>query len=395
MIASTTEKNEEYPKAVDFDLSLPEIDIKKNTGIRLVSRAVSLTFLILVIAASVALVIMFTVSMDLTIDAEGVLEPAFIKHIHSNESGIIKDVFVTSGDTVTAGQKIAVLDSLQLIRNLTEVQFDIKQIRNTLDRETEQSGFDEKENILQLQKAEAQFLKAKAAFRDRLLNFFPKANVDSIYENYLPGSHITLDFAMAEISSAEADIASRKLAIEKRALKKYDIKEMEINFDKLLSQEKTLLEKLNNIVIRSPVEGIVLTEGINELPGKRINEGDLVLDIGETKNWDVVLFVTERDVHQIKLGNDVKVEMNALQSTEDFELYEGSVISVAEERVLANAARYGSFSGLYRVTAKLLSKANSPVNGSKLKYGYNVKGNIITDSGKIYELLLKYFTKLL
>ena len=121
----------------------------------------------------------------------------------------------------------------------------------------------------------------------------------------------------------------------------------------------------------------------------------MILDIGETKNWDVVLFVTERDIHQIKPGNKVKVEMTALQSTEDFELYEASVISAAEERVPANTTKYTGFAGLYRVTAKLLNKDNRKADVSKLKYGYKVKGNIITDTGKIYELLLKYFKKLL
>jgi multidrug resistance efflux pump len=329
--------------------------------------------------------------MDLSIDADGILEPSLIKHIHTHESGIIKEFFVQGGDTVNADDKLLTLNSLQLERSLAEVQFDIKQITNALMKEKEQIDFDDKQNELQLKKAEAQFTKAKAAFRDKLLNFFPKANVDSLYENYKPGSHINLDYAMAEIQSAESDIASRKLSLQMKELKKYDLHDLEIKLSKLLFQEKTLQEKLKHVVIKSPVSGVVLSDGLNELIGTRVGEGDLIMDIGETKNWEVVLFVSERDIHQIKPGNEVKVEISALQSTEDFELYEASVISVAEEMVLPNSNKYSNFAGLYRVTAKLNGEHQNNLDLSKLRYGYKVNGNIITDSGKIFDLLLKYF----
>ena len=374
------------------DLLLPEIEVRKTLGLRLVNKAASLTFLILAGAVAIALIIVFSVSMEVTIDANGLLEPAEIHHIHSSAAGIIKEVYVKSGDSVRTGQVLAILDSLQIKQNLIDVKAQIASKENELNRQFAKISFDTLQNRYNLQKSQAQLLKAKATFRDRLLSYFPHSNIDSIAENYRPGTHITLDYAMADIHSAETDINSGKLAIAMQKLKKYDLNDLRISLDQLYDKEKILKEELKRVVIKSPSNGIVLTEGIDGLVNTYVSQGGFLFDISEMKGWDAVLFVGERDIHSIKIGDKVKVELNALESTKNYELLNAEVISVAEEQN-SGTERYKSFDNLYRVTARIINLKNTGQNVSELKYGYKLKGKVITDYGRIVDLIIRYFRR--
>lgn len=187
-------------------ISLPDIEVKKNFGIRFITKAVSITFIILAAATLVALIIVFTVHMDMTIDADGILEPSGIYHIHSPAQSMIKKVLVSSGKEVSLDQPLVILDSTQIQKALIDIQFQMASYKNTLEEKTTKAEFDKKENELSLEKSEAQLLSSKASFRDRMSGYFPHADIDSLMHNFKPGINVTLDYAMAEIKSAETDI---------------------------------------------------------------------------------------------------------------------------------------------------------------------------------------------
>ncbi len=371
-------------------LTLPEIEVKENFTIRFVRNAVSMIFVVLLLVFLIASVIIFTVNVELTIDANGVLEPSDITYIHTIESGFIKNIFVESGDTIEVNQSLAVLDSVDLKRNLLEIHSEIASIENKNQFEFANINFRKQQSKYLLNKAETQLMRAKADFRNKIANFIKNANVDSIYKNYQIGSHIALDYAMSEILTAKGDIKLRNLELEMNALKEYDIKALRIKLSNLYTKQDIIEEKIQNTVIKSPVNGIILNEDINKLNNKYIAKGELLFEIGSINSWDVVLFVRENDIHQVLKGAHVKIELKALQSTEGFELYDARVVSTAAEQVSDNKI-YSNFSGLYRVTAKLHNEDINRLNLSKLKFGYSVKGKIVTKSGKIYRLLLRYF----
>ncbi len=375
------------------DLVLPEIDVKKTVGVKFVSKAVSLTFLILLGAAVIAMAVILTVDMEITLEANGVLEPYKIKQIHSPQSALIKDILIESGDTVSFSQPLAVLDSTELRRNLNEIRTEIRTQQNNLNSLIAKNIYQERENEILLKQSEAMLIRSKAAFRERLLDYYPGADPDSIYDNYVPGSHITLDYAMAEIKSGEYEVENRKLKQEMIELNDFEIEKLKITLDKYKQQEKDTEEKLSKVVIKSPLGGIVLTENIDKLEETFVSEGSLLFEISDIKEWTALLFVNEIDIHEVKPGNKVKIELQALQAVENIEMIEAEVISIAAEQNTQNE-NYSGFSGLYRVTAKLNLSQHEKLVVDKLKHGYNVTGFIITDQDIIYKLLLKYFKKL-
>lgn len=380
------------PNKKENVFSLPDVEVKKTLPIRFVNKAVSLTFIIIVAIVVIGTIVVFSVSTSITIKAEGILEPSKITHIHSIESGIIKKILVKSGDTVSVNQALVILDSTALMTSLFDIQSRIASDKNSYNQKKEKAIFDKRQSELSLQSAEAQLIKAKASFRDRISGFFPKANLDSLFNNYKPGENITLDYAMSDVRSAETAINSSKLGLQMLDLTKYELTQLQIDLDKLYEQERIIKEKLKNCILRSNVPGIVLTEGIENLVNNYVTEGTKLLDIAETKEWDAVLFVNENDIHQVKLNDSVKIKLDALQSTGSYELYNASVTSIAAEKISAKDY-YPNFAGLYRVSVKLYNTGKP--EQSKFKYGYKVNGEIITDSGKIVDLLIKYFRNLL
>jgi multidrug efflux pump subunit AcrA (membrane-fusion protein) len=374
-------------------ITLPDIEVKKNFGIRFVTRAVSLTFIILGTAIVIAIIIAFTVHMDMTIDAEGILEPSGIYHIHSPAQSMIRKVLVSSGQEVNLNQPLVILDSIQIKKTLLDIQSQIASSKNSLEEKAVKAEFDKRQNQLSLEKSEAQLLSSKASFRDRMSGFYPHADIDSIMHNFKPGVNITLDYAMAEIQSAETDIKLKKLTIESQDLNKYDIEETRINLNKLNEQERFLKEQLKNTIIQSPISGIVLSEGINDLQSNETSEGAFLFDVADFNSWNAVLFVSEKDIHQIKYQDKVKLELNALESSENHDLYEANVTSIGVEPITVKD-KYSNFAGLYRVSVKITPEGMKKLDLSKLKYGYKVQGKIITDSGLIGNLLIKYFRKI-
>lgn len=374
----------------ESDLALPEFDVTKSLPLRIITKAVSITFLILLFAVFIGGIIIFTVDIDKTISTSGLLEASNISRLHSPQSGVIKKVFIASGDTVKINQKIAELDSTDLKEQLIQLDSELRLTQNSYSRSKENVFFSKTERDLALTKAKAQLLRAKASFRDRILDFFPDSNPDSLLNNYRPGTHINLDYAISEVHSTEAEIKIQELQIEMLSLKEYELRELEISIDKLSKEKEIIQTKLDNLSIRSPIKGIVLTEGVERIVGNYFNKGELIIVITDITKWDVTLFVNEADVHKIDLGDRVKVEVSALQSEKDFDLLLGVVTSVSAEQIKVHDDIYMNYSGLYRVSVKIEGMRNGYLTEDLLKHGYAVKASIITKSGKIVDLLLDY-----
>jgi|GEM_PF-4008396 len=383
----------EKENSKESELMLPEFDVDKNLPLRVVTKSVSVTFIILLIVVSLTGIIIFTVEMDVTVNANGFLEASNVSRLHSPESGVINRVFIYSGDTVQVNQKIAEIDSTELRERLLQIKSELALKKNSYNRLKQNINYSVRENEIQLSKAKSQLIRAKASFRDRLFDFFPNDDPDSVFENYIPGEHINLDFAMAEVNIALSEIDNQVLKSEMIALNEYELKELEISINKLSEEKKINDEKLKNLVIRSPVDGIILSEGVDRLVGEYFSKGTLLLEISIVDDWNATLFVQENEIHKIKLRDRVKVEIIALKSKRDIELLNATVKSVAAESISNKDVKYANFAGFYRVSVKFDENSENNLFLDLFKHGYSVKANIITRSGKIAQLIYDYITE--
>ncbi|MGH7454213.1 MAG: HlyD family secretion protein, partial [bacterium] len=309
--------------------------------------------------------------------------------IHSQESGLIKEVLVRTGDTVSIGQTLVRLDSLPLESMLTQFRTELELKRIEHQRTKSLAKLEEHRHADLLTQARARLIKAKAAYRKSLAENGFSVSSDSMLSAYAIGKHVGIDVVLADVLAAEADVHYNGAQAELLSVNKLNIEKQRVELEQSEKQIHTISERLRRLSINSPAAGIVLTEQIERLAGAYVREGELLLELANPEQWQATLYVKEQDIYRIHAGDVVKMEMPAFHSLDDDLLY-GRVASVGVEPISPNQKINPTFAGLYRVTAVLDYQPLANFGREKLKRGYSVRGMIITKSGKIITLLWNY-----
>jgi multidrug resistance efflux pump len=85
----------------------------------------------------------------------------------------------------------------------------------------------------------------------------------------------------------------------------------------LLEQEIAETESLlKRLEITSASSGTVLTQDVDNMPGMRIREGDLVFEVGIGNGWDVDALVADVDMHRVRVGDAAAVGVPAVPARE-------------------------------------------------------------------------------
>ncbi len=117
------------------DLLLPNITEGPNFGSWVARGAVSMTLASLVVFGGLTVLLLFTLRLDVTLDASGYLEPRQVHAVRSPLSGVVGEVRVAAGEQVQEGQVVARLDSFELENQLAALRLeaDLKRHRPDTD----------------------------------------------------------------------------------------------------------------------------------------------------------------------------------------------------------------------------------------------------------------------
>lgn len=379
-------------------LRLPELPHEGQPGSRFVLRAVSFTMLTLGGLAAAALLVACVVKMDVTVKAPGVLEPVRLYPIRAMENGPIRDVYVQTGDTVHKGDVLARLDTIELSSNLAQLEAQLHATEIDRARSVSADPLQREQSAERVTQARARLGSALALVRQRMIEYDLGTNVDSLLRNFVPGRHVTLDQAVGDVRSAQAEIRLNGSEGDLQALSRFDREKLGTQMEQLAAQITALRARKERLTLVAPTDGVVLTEELERLPGSFIREGEQVVELADLHEWRVMLTVTERDVHKIVMGDSVKVDLPAFDESEREQLG-GRIIYVAPEplAVQAQAAAGGSGApamgmtgGGYRVIASLDRAQLEKMGIQKFRRGYTVQGHVITRSGRIITLLWNY-----
>jgi len=377
-------------------LRLPDLGEEGQPGARFVKRAVGLTLGVLALLVVAGFIAASLISMDVTVKANGILEPVKVHPVRAQESGPVFEVLVRTGDTVRANAPLARLDTLALAATVSQLEAqyraaDIDQRRSGASDPLERQRLTERAS-----QAQARLVSARAVLQQRMVEYDLGQNVDSLLRVYRPGRHVTLDQAVGDVRAAEAEIRLSGSEADLLQLNSYDRAKLGTQMDQLRSQITAARERMSRMELRAPIDGVVLTEQLERLPGAYVREGDQILEVASLGGWRAQLTVTERDVHKIKVGDRVEVEVQAFDQNEREQIH-GQVSYVSPEPLTSAAgpggAPAGPVPGMYRVIASLDEAQIREVGYDQFKRGYSVRGNVITRSGKILTLLWNYISE--
>lgn len=204
--------------------------------------------------------------------------------------GQIKSISKDEGTTVSKGEKLVELDNSNLLNSLHEIESNIKAAEAELSKLKKGYRVEEIEDVkAQVGEAQANLNRTKDSFerQSRLI----KTNATS-QENYVASFEI--------YKQAEASLSKAKALydLRKNGYRLEDIKVQEAKVESLQAQAKKLNVDLNDSVIVSPVNGVILTRF--KEPGSIANPGENILELAKSDEFWVRAYVDEQNFGKIK-----------------------------------------------------------------------------------------------
>jgi len=212
-------------------------------------------------------------NLKTTVTATGNLEPTNEVTVGSELSGTVTEVLVDTNDRVTRGQMLAKLDT------------------SKLERQTESSRATAAAAEAKVAQARATLVESGAG-----LQRLQKLRIAS--GGKLP-SQADMDAAVASAERAKADLASAEA----------DVRQAQAN----VGANESDLEKS---VIRSPIDGIILTRDIE--PGQTVaatmTAPELFVVAGNLENMKLEVAVAEADIGRVEVGQKAAFTVDAWPS---------------------------------------------------------------------------------
>ena len=128
-----------------------------------------------------------------------------------------------------------------------------------------------------------------------------------------------------EATIAEAAAADRGAALAASRGDASEERLHRIRADALRREVALLDEEVELTTLRAPAGGIVLTPRVQELVGRSLEEGDLLLTLGRTDSLELEFAVAQRDIGRVRPGQEVRLRVDAMPQR----TFVGQVRSVA------------------------------------------------------------------
>ncbi|HEV8445516.1 MAG TPA: efflux RND transporter periplasmic adaptor subunit [Gemmatimonadaceae bacterium] len=331
------------------------------------------------------------VTMRVTIDGDGIVEPVAVWTARPLEGGVLTRVFVHTGDTVRVGQVVAQLDSTAAWSSARDLGSQVATLQIELDRLTQSAPVELERSRIAVADAEARLARARTDLRQRMADFGISGDADSVARASGSRIHVGLDGPSADFMSAEAALANARTQVSTAALDTFDIQHKREELSRARLALTTSREHLRRLRITAPASGVVLTDQLDQLTGLAVAAGQPVLDIADLSHWHATLGVSERDVYRISVGDTADIEIPAFAAL-PVDRFQGHVESVGFQP--ANAAGGsqtlpGAQVAGYRVTVRLDSIDLGASSRNGMRRGYVVHGKIISKAERAFKVFLE------
>lgn len=160
--------------------------------------------------------------------------------------------------------------------------------------------------------------------------------------------------------------------------------------NQLLEYEQKLQEvniQISNSKIESPVDGIIKLNGINEV-GEYLQIGQPIGSIiGKNSKYTGYFFVPNKNIENVKIGNEVKVKISAL-SEKDYGFIKTNISTVSTKASLLSEQ---STDTVYTMTADLNKEYLKDKNGNinYIKEGMDIEGVIISKKISYFRYIIE------
>ena len=239
------------------------------------------------------------------VTASGRVQPQTKVNIASEVSAQIIDMYVAEGDIIKKGQKLILLDTVQL-------QSDVAQARYSLDELTARASA----SLTQLEKEKLEY-----------------ARKTKLYEQKL---------------TSETEYTDAKFAFESS----------KANYDAMLAQVKTGRARLDKVednlaktTITAPMDGVItyMIAEIGEIAQAQTSytQGKTLMTISDLSVFEVEVDVDETEIAKLEIGQETEIRVDAYQDT----VFAGTVIEIGNSASVEGQGT-DNYSTSFRVKVK-------------------------------------------
>ncbi|MEO0165262.1 MAG: efflux RND transporter periplasmic adaptor subunit [candidate division WOR-3 bacterium] len=291
-----------------------EIVILKTQVFRMIRRylyimsrnAIFILFIIFLLAV-INILLIIKLSTKQEIVALGYIDAKNKIKVYSKINGIVKYIFVKDCQEVKIGDTLVIFDKTAIENELYSLLFK----RENLEDEISELLISEKnlfQNSLyesswgnvsveqlkyQLDEAYSKYIIAETLYSKHLIS---KSDYDSRVRDY-------------KIKLATYNVYNQSVVIQHKRYKrliKQKVRELQV----IQNEISTLKSKLAAAVVCSPIDGFCCLKNALDV-GKKINEGDELLELFNLENIYFSCHISENEVFKVKRGTKVKIFLNA------------------------------------------------------------------------------------
>jgi len=234
------------------------------------------------------------------IEASGTIESTNVT-VSSKVRGVIKHKLFTEGEKVEKGDTLYIIDTdelnIQLQRSEAAVQMADAQLRLLIKGARKEDVFQAKSLLTQ---AEVNFNKVKKD-KERIGRLY-KAN--TVSEKQYDDITAAYKVALAKYKSAKENFLKVSKITRPEELEQAEARLKEANANLSLVKKR-----INDSYIISPLNGFIVKKFFEE--SEYVNPGSSLLRISDLSRVELIIYVTERELGGVKLGEKADVFVDA------------------------------------------------------------------------------------
>ncbi len=355
-------------------------DLFADTGFALTRSFLWILLGAFIVFAGSAAILAWLFHMDISVKGEGVLAPAVRHKVKSVVAGIVSEVHVPSGALVRAGDRLVSLDDREWKSQLERVDDEIAIMNSRLYRLRARLHSDRR--IASEELTVAQIEVKRAALEVRRVRLEHSA-ADEVSGNLLGWRRNPVDdlIPVQRVQGVlEHKVALWKLAATRQSAhegREREPEELGRELEKWEEERQRLMRKIEQTLLLSPLDGVVLTAKLEERQGDRVEAGETVVEVAEAKSWVVETDIAETDIPRVRLGQSARIEVSGFPHME-YEILHGQVARIG---VQPTPAGYPVRVALRQTTINDFDRSH------EFFAGMTATVRIIVDRGRILELL--------
>ncbi len=264
------------------------------------------------------------IKIDDVVMAQGITEPGDKIYIDSPLRRVVKRIVAEAGDTVRAGDPVALLYDGDLRANVSASEKELKGAVATLKVATarlallEEQPTEEEIRIAESRREQAQInLKARKQSLDRAKHLYlgerlwSQEDLDRAQTNY------DLAEANLRVAAETLNMVRRGPTLSELGQANAEVQEAEANLERATQDLKAAGEALELATLTSPVHGVVARQDL--YPGMLADQGQVVLIIAGLGESPVLsAWMGEKDAWKVRPGQPVEILSNLFTNPEEF-----------------------------------------------------------------------------